>query len=662
MKARRKVVPKPRPKTLSKPKTLSFLENDFPIAKVFTVTKNETDLIESFILYHGKMFGYRNIIIIDRMSTCPIVKGVYYKYIKQGVTIVYENSKIPQGVLLTKYMNQYKKACKFLIGLDTDEFIYLRGQTNTPEEMYHYLNFISSNISKIYINMYFSSVPDLTSPHFIDQKISKPATQITTFQKRITNKCIFRANNFISANNGCNGGKTSMGKVITCQRFVYFHFNNRGPRQSMEKAKNIVHEHGYANTSSFPSDQLKSLFDLKPITGRDSVFKYGLFLSKLMCLKYIINKRKWPKYEELSHISKTFPTIFNRDIDVSQMECLPQNWELKFDGMVLHDTIETFDIIHTGIKTTIEDQLQPIYPPLKNNVKKIALLLSGHVRNFNPRKDFWIDFNRKFRDRVDIYVHTWNESGIRSRNDWIDVGKIPPDFQEIRRILQPSKMLIENHSEKIGSFSMKQPGLNLYYTNSKYLNTDFTKNIGSQLYSVMKSWELARDSNVKYDMMIRMRNDCVIDNFENVFRRDTSFLKDDVLIMNGNSHRHAHGGGGCGKCRLEYPQRNHTDHSNDVCDIMYLGNPTVMAKVCNMFKHSKDLVVSFKNYNKIAVQDSKVRNSLVKYQDGFFGVNKPIIFETKLKCFYPERLIREYMKDYWLITDMLGLVVKIIYN
>jgi len=640
-----------------------------PVAKIFTVTKNETDLIESFLLYHGKIFGYKNIVVIDNMSTCPVVKEIYKKYIPHGVTIVYESgySGSSQGNAFTKYMLKYKKEANFLIGLDTDEFFFLRGLSSTAEDIVKYLAKIPMNISKLIIRCYFSAVLDTTSHHYIDQTIRNPVVNINTFrqEKMSPTKCIFRADCFLSTVNGCHDGKTSSGESTPCNRTTYFHYHNTGARRSIERAKEIIHGYGFADTNSPISEQLVKLMNVKSPIGSHRVLEYSLFLSKVLCLQIITNKGKWPTQAKLCEISTTFPTLSGSDIDVSGMKDVPHDWELQYEPMIFHDKVDGGEFSHNGIMNIILEQNQPLNPVLScSPIKKIALLLSGHLRNFEPREKFWIDFNKKFGDRVDIYVHTWNESGLRTKNEWIDIGSAPPDFDKIRKVLKPKKMLIENHSEKSKAFSFIQPGLKLYYTNLRYLDraSDFTKNISSQLYSVMKSWELARDSNVKYDMMIRLRNDCILENFENIFKRDTSFLeKDNVLVINGNSHRHAFGGGGCSKCGTEYPNRRHTDHVCDVCDIMYFGNPEVMGRICNMFSHVKKLVMSFKKYNELALNDKEVRDSLVKYPYAY-GVKSHVVFESKVKCFYPERLIREYMKDYWLLTDMLGLIAKISYQ
>jgi len=94
--------------------------------KVICVTKNEYDLIEHFIIYYGYLFGYNNVNIIDNISTDENVIKVYEKYIPLGINVFYEPNYEYNGQAdaFNKYMNLEKSKCDFLIGLDTDEFLF----------------------------------------------------------------------------------------------------------------------------------------------------------------------------------------------------------------------------------------------------------------------------------------------------------------------------------------------------------------------------------------------------------------------------------------------------------------------------------------------------------------------------------------------------------
>ena len=52
--------------------------------KVLTMVKNEEDIIEYWINYHGTIFGYRNIYIVDNYSD----DGTYDKILKYKKVVV----------------------------------------------------------------------------------------------------------------------------------------------------------------------------------------------------------------------------------------------------------------------------------------------------------------------------------------------------------------------------------------------------------------------------------------------------------------------------------------------------------------------------------------------------------------------------------------------
>ena len=52
--------------------------------KLFTMVKDEVDIIEDWILYHGTLFGFENLYIVDNMSNDGTYE-VIQKYEKNGV-------------------------------------------------------------------------------------------------------------------------------------------------------------------------------------------------------------------------------------------------------------------------------------------------------------------------------------------------------------------------------------------------------------------------------------------------------------------------------------------------------------------------------------------------------------------------------------------------
>ena len=631
--------------------------NGKPIVKIFTVTKNETDLIEDFLLYNGKLVGFKNIVVIDNCSTCPIVLSIYKKYIKKGIEIVYEPNYEAggQGLAYTTHMKRFRSKCSFLIGLDTDEFINVENV-----QLYPYLLGLPKNATKFKVSRYMSSIPDPCSPTYVDQSVVRPVANIHTFKLETAKppKYFFRAADFLSTVNGCHQGRTT-NNVSLDVSLTYVHFHNTGCRRSIERARGIICGYNYTDIDSSMSKQLEDLSKVKSNIGGHRVLEYSLFLSRVLCLNSMMSSGVWPKTPtQLYDISTDFPTVIGwKTKHVNNLVPFTENNKNLFDNFIMYDApVPKNHVVSRNICDTIRG---------KNNVKT-AIMLSGHFRNFKIRKDFWLNFVGKYRDHVDFYIHTWSESGERGKKEWIDIGGKSPELEDIRKIFNPVRMTVEDHGSLFDSFSFNCKDMTLYYANFPQLakSSDFTRNIGSQLYSIYKCHQLVIKEGRKYDILFRLRADSILLNFDKVIYSNLDFVNRNVLVANGSSnHSHPGGGRGCMKCDKEFHtgRRIHVDHSNDICDVLYFGSPVVMGRVCSLFLHVKQLVRSFKAYNDSAVRSRDVRDSLVVYPD-VTGVNKSKIYEAKIKCYYPERLIREFMKNEWIISDPLGLEPKIMYK
>lgn len=108
--------------------------------KVLTMVKNEEDIIDYWINYHGTLFGYRNLYIVDNFSDDGTYEKIL-KYKKIGVNISRHNDYTKKGEIMTKMIkrdNNYDIA----IPLDIDEFIVHYDKTN---------NTLNPSHTKIYI-------------------------------------------------------------------------------------------------------------------------------------------------------------------------------------------------------------------------------------------------------------------------------------------------------------------------------------------------------------------------------------------------------------------------------------------------------------------------------------------------------------------------------
>lgn len=99
------------------------------IIKIVLITKNEKYLIKDWIQYHGEIFGYENLYIIDDSDDIEVLN--YYKTLSNLPINFYFNKLNLNEVTnkINEVMYSIKNSCDFMIKVDTDEFIGLYDET-----------------------------------------------------------------------------------------------------------------------------------------------------------------------------------------------------------------------------------------------------------------------------------------------------------------------------------------------------------------------------------------------------------------------------------------------------------------------------------------------------------------------------------------------------
>jgi hypothetical protein len=130
------------------------------MVKIFTMVKDEVDIVREWIIYHGDIFGYSNLYIIDNYSS----DGTWELLQEYKNTIhIY---RLPNYNLKGKYMTLLiQKFCKneFAFPVDIDEFIVLYNKKDNSincdtENIMNYLYQLKRNISnKVYKMNYIQS-------------------------------------------------------------------------------------------------------------------------------------------------------------------------------------------------------------------------------------------------------------------------------------------------------------------------------------------------------------------------------------------------------------------------------------------------------------------------------------------------------------------------
>lgn len=92
------------------------------MVKIFTMVKGEVDIVKDWVLYHGNMFGFNNLYIIDNYSK----DGTYEKLLEFEIlyninVFRYEDYK-KKGEYMTLFLKRFSKN-EHVFPIDIDEFI-----------------------------------------------------------------------------------------------------------------------------------------------------------------------------------------------------------------------------------------------------------------------------------------------------------------------------------------------------------------------------------------------------------------------------------------------------------------------------------------------------------------------------------------------------------
>lgn len=206
------------------------------------MVKDEDDIIEDWLLYHGYLFGYENLFVVDNMSednTFPILE----KYKEKGVKVTRHNNYLNKGTIMSNFMKANKNDADWFFTIDADEFIIIcrGGQIEVDKETIH---------------EYLENLPDAPAykMNWLEPKIDvlnseRPCTAFTgaywlpRYDYFLWNKTFFKSNcpklDIDIGNHGFN--YTEFQKT----KFRLLHFHYRGNDKIFQKYRNGCKGFGY---------------------------------------------------------------------------------------------------------------------------------------------------------------------------------------------------------------------------------------------------------------------------------------------------------------------------------------------------------------------------------------------------------------------------------
>jgi hypothetical protein len=261
-------------------------------------------------------------------------------------------------------MSLEKSSCDFLIGLDTDEFLfsyYDFKNGNDPfckENILQIFNSYSVNDTSFRISSYPSSIVDKCNNNYINNQFINPATEIVYFSDdtpvsenmnelwKDVPKYFVKSNAFIETHSGNHQIITSYGNRIDSSLGL-LHFNNTGKRRYFERAKSVIDGYRYFSTSQDISKQIDILVLNKDEykSGNHKVNSYHILLLRIFILELFITYiKRLPLQKELENHSYNNLLVKSCDIENVFKNC--EEAILNRDtSFIFNDEIEKNNII-----------------------------------------------------------------------------------------------------------------------------------------------------------------------------------------------------------------------------------------------------------------------------------------------------------------------------
>ena len=218
--------------------------------KLFTMVKDEDDIVEDWILYHGSIFGYDNLYIVDNMSTDNTYE-IIQKYQKKGVNIYSHSNYLEKGNIMKQLIDN--NPCTIAFPLDIDEFIvYYDKKSNkiSTDNIVTYLHNLietgnlTDNSSGLYRCDYIHSKMTTISRHGYNRAVWECMYgRYDNKRKKLMTKAFFDTRKWNG--NIDHGNHFNAYSEYTMSDICLVHYHKRNLQQHKKKVMNNLQGLGY---------------------------------------------------------------------------------------------------------------------------------------------------------------------------------------------------------------------------------------------------------------------------------------------------------------------------------------------------------------------------------------------------------------------------------
>jgi hypothetical protein len=209
-------------------------------ANIFMMCKNEADLLIPWGIYHGEIFGYKNITIIDNGTDDPKAIIALEKIEAMGANVIRHFNKpehfIAKGEIINKLISDAERdnPTDFYFPLDCDEFI----GACINEELFFDLENINFVLAPYKNDSRVLMIGRAYDNHPILHGYFRPSND--------QRKCFFAHSTCYILDHGFHVGESKAGNIRVKTNIVYMHYHY--------KPYNIIVDHARAKLRPFLPD------------------------------------------------------------------------------------------------------------------------------------------------------------------------------------------------------------------------------------------------------------------------------------------------------------------------------------------------------------------------------------------------------------------------
>ncbi|MCA6107135.1 glycosyltransferase family 2 protein [Bradyrhizobium cenepequi] len=233
------------------------------------VVKNEDDLIEPWLFYHGELFGFEHLYVFDNGSTNSATLSVLERYSKRGVKLDYSRNTLEDHRSRSIWLGRFIKGLAndnydFILPLDCDEFFALRDVDQAIRcDRLSILTELEELAGRHAIFQAYHSYPNLIG-------------KVGVFMNWAQKKHFFSRRSFNTTDHGFHNVTGTEGAVFENTDFAYIHYHYK-PFDIMvaHSKQKLSRDYDVSDISNIPAtNRLGQFLHMAPEKYKDFVAQF----------------------------------------------------------------------------------------------------------------------------------------------------------------------------------------------------------------------------------------------------------------------------------------------------------------------------------------------------------------------------------------------------